>query len=182
MSAIFEFKDKQHPQAGDALHFQLANPGDAQHVAAKGFDAAAPGAARVSPHIIRPAGVGSALDLGQPGVLHRLAAQQGIEPEGVEAPPFGRSTLGSFIRASFAQPYASPASYQLPFQFTPDHGTPLRVVSPHTLSSQAFGVGQVRPSPYLRPRGLDATLWGDTCVINKSELLQAVEPGGFVAC
>lgn len=181
MSTIFEFKDKQHPQAGDALHFQLANPGDAQHVAAKGFDAAAPGAARVSPHIIRPAGVGSALDLGQPGVLHRLAAQQGIEPEGVEAPPFGRSTLGSFIRASFARPYAPPASYQLPFQFTPDHGTPLRVVSPHTFNSQAFGAGKVLPSPYLRPRGLDATLWGDTGVINKSELLQAVEPGGFVA-
>ncbi len=181
MATIFEFKDKQHPQAGDAVHFQFANPGGAQHVGGQGFDAAAAGAARVSPHIVRPAGVGSSMGLGWPGVLHRLAAQQGIAPAGIEAPPFGHSALGSFIRAIFERPYTPPAAYQLPFQFTPDHGTPTRAVIPRTFDSQAFGAGKVEPSPYLRPRGLDATLWGNSGVINKSDLLQAVEPGGFVA-
>lgn len=121
------------------------------------------------------------MGLGWPGVLHRLAAQQGIAPAGIEAPPFGHSTLGSFIRAIFERPYTPPAAYQLPFQFTPDHGTPTRAVIPRTFDSQAFGAGKVEPSPYLRPRGLDATLWGNSGVINKSDLLQAVEPGGFVA-
>lgn len=159
MAILFRFSGSYTPPPGGSIFLGFLPSASTQQVAPPGIDAGFSGATKVTPAIIFTSGLDG--------------AKSGL-------PSVRRSVVEQALAFAFSRQFFPPLYYNLHFHFTLP-GVSTQVLNPYPIALADVGTAKIGYSPYVLPVGVEAIQWGVPLVTNKSDLLQAVEPGGFVA-